>query len=85
MKIKKTIFRDTKLEEVDFTECDLPGSVFENCDLARATFDHTILEKADFTTSFNYSLDPEINRIKKARFSLPDVIGLLHKYDIEII
>ncbi len=70
--------------EVDFSNCDLSGSVFENCNLLRATFENTILEKADFCTSFNYSLDPEINKIKKAKFSLSGLIGLLDKYDIEI-
>jgi len=35
-------------------------------------------------TAFNYSLNPELNKIKKAKFSLPAVVGLLDKYDIEI-
>jgi len=48
-------------------------------------FENTILEKVDFSTSFNYSIDPEMNKIKKAKFSLPEVIGLLNKYDIEIV
>jgi fluoroquinolone resistance protein len=47
-------------------------------------FDHTILEKADLRSSYNYSFDPEINRIKKAMFSLQGIPGLLNKYDIEI-
>jgi len=50
----------------------------------RAAFENTILEKADFRTSFNYSIDPEKNRIRKARFSLAGISGLLDKYDIEI-
>ena len=83
-KLKKTTFRNTAFHEVDFTDCDLSGSVFDNCYLAMAKFDNTILEKTDFRTSFNYSIDPDINRIKKARFSLPAVTGLLDKYDIEI-
>jgi len=37
-KLKKRIFRNLKLYEADFTECDLSGSVFENCDLMRANF-----------------------------------------------
>jgi len=65
-------------------ETDLTGAVFDNCDLTQAIFDHTILEKADFRTSYNYSFDPEINRIKKAKFSVPEVSGLLDKYDIDI-
>jgi fluoroquinolone resistance protein len=84
MKIKKTVFKNCKLEEVDLTEADLAGAVFENCDLLRATFDNTILEKADLRTAYNYSIDPEINRIKKAKFSAAGLGGLLDKYDIDI-
>ena len=83
-KIKKTIFKNTQLKEADFTECDLTGSVFDNCNLQGATFEKTLLEKVDFRTSFNYSIDPEINRVKKARFSVTGIAGLLDKYDIEI-
>ena len=83
-KLKNTIFKNSQLQDTDFTECDLTGSVFDNCDLANSKFENTILEKADLSTSYNYSIDPEINRIKKAKFSLAGVVGLLDKYDIEI-
>jgi fluoroquinolone resistance protein len=84
MKLKKIIFKNCSLQEVDFTEADLSGSVFNNCNLAKAVFENTFLEKADFRNSYNYSINPELNRVKKARFSMPGVIGLLDKYDIEI-
>jgi len=84
LKLKKTLFKNCNLQEADFTEADLVNVLFENCDLQRAIFDHTNLEKADFRSSYNYSIDPERNRIRKARFSQPGVIGLLDKYDIEI-
>lgn len=83
-KLKKTNFKNAQLQETDFTECDLTAFVFDNCDLTRATFYNTIIEKSDFRTSYNYSIDPEVNRIKKAKFSLYGVTGLLEKYDIEI-
>ena len=83
-KIKKTFFKNSQLQEADFTDCDLANSSFENCNLAKARFENTILEKVDFRTSCNYSINPEINRIKKAKFSLTQVAGLLDKYDIEI-
>lgn len=79
-----TTFRNSNLLEVDFSECDLTGSVFDNCDFIRATFENSIIEKADFRTSFNYSINPEKNRIKKARFSSDGITGLLDNYDIEI-
>ena len=49
-----------------------------------AIFDKTLLEKSDFRKAFNYTIDPETNRIKKAKFSLHSISGLLVKYDIEI-
>jgi uncharacterized protein YjbI with pentapeptide repeats len=70
--------------DVDFTETDLSNSSFDNCDLQKTVFINTNLEGVDFRTSFNYSIDPELNRIKKARFSMPWIIGLLDKYDIGI-
>ena len=82
--LKKIIFRNSHLHEVDFTEADLTSAVFDNCDLQNAHFENTILEKADLRSSFNYSIDPEKNNIKKARFSLREIPGLLGKYDIEI-
>ena len=84
LKLKKTKFKDSKIIEVDFTDSDLSNSIFDNCDLQRTIFRNTNLENADFRTSFNYSIDPELNNIKKAKFSLLSVSGLLDKYDIEI-
>lgn len=83
-KILKTIFKDTQLQETDFSESNFTGTTFDNCDLAQAIFHNTILEKTDFRTSFNYTIDPEENQIKKAKFSLLQVSGLLSKYDIEL-
>lgn len=83
-KLKNTIFKNSILQEVDFTEADLTGAVFDYCDLAMATFENTILEKADFRTSFHYTINPELNRITKAKFSMAGIAGLLRKYDIEV-
>lgn len=84
LKIKNTIFKNSQLEECDFTEADLSHSVFENSNLLCAIFEQTNLEKCDFRSAINYSIDPENNRIKKAKFSAIGLYGLLHKYDIEI-
>jgi fluoroquinolone resistance protein len=83
-KMKKTLFTDCSLKETDFTETDLSMTIFKNCDLLNASFVHAILEKADFRTARNYALDPELNKIKKAKFSFPGVTGLLVKYNIDI-
>jgi uncharacterized protein YjbI with pentapeptide repeats len=84
MPLKGTRFINCQLQEVDFTEANLTNVLFDRCDLSRAIFARTVLEKADFRTAFNYSLDPETNRIKQAKFSKEGVLGLLDKYRIVI-
>ena len=83
-KLHKTTFKDCSLNETIFSEVDLSLSVFLNCDLINAIFEKTILSKVDFTTSYNYIIDPEKNNIKKAKFSKDGILGLLAKYDIMI-
>lgn len=84
VKARKTRFTNCRLRECDFVECDLHQSVFDNCDLLGAVFERTLLEKTDFRTAFNYTIHPESNKIKKARFSLQGIPGLLARYDIDI-
>ncbi len=84
LKLKNIHFKNCKLEEVEFVEADLTNSVFTNCDLAGTVFENTILVKADFRTSYNYSINPETNKIKKAKFSILGVAGLLDRYDIVV-
>lgn len=78
------MFTECRLEEVDFTETDIGESVFDQCDLMKTIFQHTDLTGVDFTTSYNYVLNPEENTIKWAQFSLEGVGGLLLKYGIII-
>jgi hypothetical protein len=52
--------------------------------LTDALFDRSVLEKADFTSAVHYRIDPNINQIKKAKFSLEGLPGLLSAYQIEI-
>ena len=84
MKIRKMIFSNSSLQEVDFTNADLTESVFRECDLLKAHFENTILDKVDFRSSFNFSLNPDLNRLKKTQFSRDTVTGLLHHLDIII-
>lgn len=84
LKLKRTLFKDCILHEVDFADADLTAANFNSCDLSGAVFENTILEKADFRTAYNYSINPELNKIKKAQFSAAGIAGLLDKYDIII-
>jgi len=84
-KNKKALFKDCSLVETDFTEADLTDTKFDNCNLNRAFFDRTVLKNADLSTSYNFIIDPDNNDIKKAKFSVHGLAGLLAKYDIRII
>lgn len=82
LKMKGFTFTNTSLVAVDFMAADLSEVVFENCDLYRSEFGKANASKTNFKTSFNYTINPESTKIKKAIFSLEGVKGLLYKYDI---
>jgi len=84
-KNKKAIFKDCSMVETDFTEADLTDCKFDNCNLNRAFFDRTVLKNADLSTAYNFTINPDSNDIKKAKFSVHGLPGLLSKYDIRII
>lgn len=83
-KLKKTIFDNCTLQNADFTGSDLTSAIFNQCDLLNTKFENTVLEKADLRTSFNFAINPDQNRMKKAKFSLQGLPGLLHRYDLNI-
>lgn len=77
-------FKGCSLKGANFAQCDLTNAVFGDCNLNQTVFDQTQLKGADFSTSFNYIIDPDANFIKKARFSVHGLAGLLSKYDIVV-
>ena len=84
LKLKGTRFKKCMLHEADMVQTDFTNASFSECDLRNAIFENTILEKADFRSAINYTLDPEQNRIKGAKFSIQGVPGLLDRYKISI-
>lgn len=83
-KLARTRFENCQLQEADFSECDLSHAEFVNCDLNLAVFANTNLEKADLRTASRYTIDPDQNRLKRAKFSWPALAGLLNKYDVDL-
>lgn len=83
-KLKKISFSHCSLEEVDFSMSDLSQASFASCNLSKAVFEHTNLEKADFSSALNFSIDPEKNQVKGAKFSVWNLAGLLEKYQLKI-
>lgn len=82
--LKNSGFKYCQLVEVDFAEANLSGVTLTNCELSGALFDQTNLEKADLRNSYNFTIDPETNRIQKARFSATTLHGLLRKYNLDV-
>lgn len=72
------------MHEVDFEGTELKEAVLDNCDLQRANFYQTNLEKADFTTAYNFQIDPDLNRVAGAKFALQSLPALLTKYKLRI-
>lgn len=83
-KMPKTKFNSCSLKDANFTNTDLSVSVFDNCNLDNAIFNDTQLKEVNFLTAYNYKIDPEFNPMKKAKFSVQGIPGLLDKYDIKI-
>ena len=82
--MQRTVFNGCHLHEVDFTNADLQESVFDGSDLSGAVFSMSNLEQADFRNAINFLIDPELNKVKKSKFSQSSLSGLLVKYQIEI-
>ena len=73
-KLSECDFNETLLSEANFKGCDLEGTLFHQCDL----------KGADFREAVHYSIDPQANLIKKAKFSIPDALSLLKGFDIAL-
>lgn len=74
-RLKECYFTNTCLIEADFKDTDLSGTLFHNSDLT----------KADFCGSKNYEIDVRANKVKKAKFSFPEAMGLLRGFEIEVV
>ena len=70
--------------ETDFSDSNLKEAVCTGTDFQAARFSNTDLSKADLRGADNYQIDPSANRLRKARFSLPEAISLLQGLDIVI-
>jgi fluoroquinolone resistance protein len=82
--LNHSLFNRCSIREACFIEANLKSAKFQECDLCRTIFDQANIEKADFSTSKNYFIDLDKNKVKGARFSLPEAVNLLLKYEIEI-
>lgn len=82
--MRKCKFENTTAIEVDFTEANLSKVKFDSVKLSGATFFRTNLKEANFATATNYMLDPSVNQVKGAVFSMPEAINLLYAFGVKI-
>jgi uncharacterized protein YjbI with pentapeptide repeats len=71
-------------KETWFNQSNLTEAILKECDLSGAFFNATNLSKADLRGSFGYMVDPQYNKITKAKFSLPEAVSLLNGFDISL-
>ena len=77
--------QECRVKEADFSEADLTRVVFDETDLTDSRFWQTDLTAANFETASNYRIDVGLNKIKGARFSLPEAVSLLRSLDIKLV
>lgn len=85
MDLQRVSFEKCVAEEVDFRGANLTGANLTFTDFSGSFFKHTVLERADFTHASNYQIDVNLNKVKGARFMLPEAISLLRSLDIELL
>ncbi|MDR1744344.1 MAG: pentapeptide repeat-containing protein [Planctomycetota bacterium] len=84
MKMGKMDFSGSSLHDCYFQECECKQADFRACDLENTVFQNCNLSKADFRDARNYRINVLNNTVAKAKFSQPDVMGLLCGFDIVI-
>lgn len=85
MELHRQLFKDCNLSKADFTDSHLSQCKFDKCNLDNTLFQNTNLERANFSTAYNYQIDPEQNLIRGAIFSTEGLQGLLKKYQLKVL
>lgn len=82
--MRRCKFENTTAIEVDFTEANLSKVKFDAVKLSGATFFKTNLKETNFTTASGYVLDPSVNQVRGAIFSMPEAVNLLYAFGVKI-
>jgi uncharacterized protein YjbI with pentapeptide repeats len=87
-------FSDLKMKRASFIGCRIDECDFENAFLVEARFDDSVFRQtlfhgcdltgASFLEAKGYGIDPRNNIVKKATFSVPDVLALVECFGVEI-
>ena len=84
LNLKNLELKDCTCHEMNFEKTNLTRAICTGTDFLGTRFNSTDISFADFSNAVNYSIDPNYNTIRKAKFSLPEVLTLLQCFDITI-
>ena len=84
MRLNSFDFSGSKFKESLFEECDLMDSNFKDVNFESTQFTQCNMARADFRGAYGYIIDIQSNKLKKAKFSFPEVTNLLNSIDIVI-
>jgi uncharacterized protein YjbI with pentapeptide repeats len=82
--LKKLVMTSCTAHNVDFAEADLTQAKCNETDFTDSRFHNTNLTEADFSRAVGYAISPVTNKVKGAKFSLPDVLALLSAFEIVV-
>ena len=82
LNLTKFRFDDCSLNDATFFRVSLADAVFHNCSLKNCSFSQADLTNTDFSTSYDYFINAENNKLRKTLFSLPEATSLLKNFDI---
>jgi len=77
--VKKCLAKGADFRETDFTRANLSHTDFED-----SLFGNTNLTGADLTQAKNYAMRISDNKVKGAKFSMPEAMSLLYYLGIKI-
>lgn len=87
-------FSSLKMKGAAFRRCAIDSCFFEDGYLVDAAFDDSVfsltlfhacdLTRASFRGARGYSIDPRVNKVEKAVFSVPDVLALVECFGVRI-
>lgn len=85
LNLREVNIRECVAKDADFRESDLTQADLRHTDFTDSLFMETNLTGADLSNARNYIIDVALNRVKKAKFSLPEAMSLLYCLDIDLI
>ena len=84
MDIRNTKMTNCEIHDIDFDSANLTKVQLNNSDLKGCKFLNTDLSFADLSGAINYDINPNRNKLKKTKFTLPEALSLMNYFDVII-